>query len=133
MNSNDTDPVFVVGFFRPGSWLLYSLLNQHPQVALMYECNVWDFPEILSPIRFRGNWLERQEFFNHALSRHRLILRGSLRGLESVKTPQDLYRTFIQGKGAALYGEKSPVYCSHLRQLAGRYPNARFILLWRDP
>jgi len=99
----------------------------------MYECNVWDFPEILSTMRFRGNWLERQEFLNHALSRHRLILRGSLRGLEGVKTPRDLYRTFSQGKGADLYGEKSPVYCSHLRQLARRFPNARFILLWRDP
>ena len=99
----------------------------------MYEWNVWDFPELLSAERFRGHWLERQEFFSHALSRHRLILRGSLRGLESVKTPLDLYRTFSQGKGAALYGEKSPMYCARLRQLAKHFPNARFILLWRDP
>ena len=120
MRSNDTDPVFVVGFFRSGTSLLYSLLNQHPQVALMYECNIWDFPEMFSSMRFRGNWLERQEFVNQALSRHRLILRGSLRGLESVKTPQDLYRTFSKGKGAALYGEKSPVYCSHLRRNSSR-------------
>jgi hypothetical protein len=133
MSANHTDPVFVVGFFRSGSSLLYSLLNQHPQVALMYEWNVWDFPEILSAMRFRGNWLERQEFLNRALSRHRLILKGSLRGLENVKTPGDVYRTFSQGKGAALYGEKSPVYCARLRQLAQRFPNARFILLWRDP
>jgi hypothetical protein len=133
MKSNQTDPVFVVGFFRSGSSLLYCLLNQHPQVALMYEWSVWDFPEILSPIRFRGDWLGRQEFLNGALLRHRLILRGSLGGLESVKTPRDLYRTFSQGKGAGLYGEKSPIYCSRLRQLARRFPNARFILLWRDP
>jgi hypothetical protein len=39
------NPVFVVGVFRSGTSLLYDLLNQHPQAALMYECNVWDFPE----------------------------------------------------------------------------------------
>jgi hypothetical protein len=112
---------------------LYSLLNQHPQVALMYECNVCDFPEILSAMRFRGNWLERQEFLNQALSRHRLTLGATLRGLENVKTPRDLYRTVSQGKGAAFFGEKSPVYCSRLRRLARHFPNAHFILLWRDP
>ncbi len=133
MSSNSSDPVFVVGFFRSGTSLLYSLLNQHPQVALMYEWNVWDFPEVLSAERFRGNWLERQEFFSHALARHRLVLKGSLRGLESVKIPLDVYRTFSQGKGAALYGEKSPMYCARLRQLAKHFPNARFILVWRDP
>ena len=133
MSSSRTDPVFVVGFFRSGTSLLYSLLNLHPQVALMYECSVWDFPEILSAERFRGNWLERQEFFSRTLSRHRLILKGSLRGLENVKTPLDLYRTFSQSKGATLYGEKSPLYCSRLRQLAQLFPYARFILIWRDP
>src|SRR5580693_6062951 len=133
MSSNYPNPVFVVGFFRSGSSLLYSLLNQHPQVALMYECNVWDFPEILSAERFRGNWLERQEFLSRPLSRHRLVLKGSLRGLENVKTPLDLYRTFGESKGATLYGEKSPLYCSRLRHLAQLFPDARFILLWRDP
>lgn len=99
----------------------------------MYECGVWDFPEILSAERFRGHWLERQEFFSHTLSRHRLILKGSMRGLESVKTPLDLYRTFSEGKGATLCGEKSPLYCSRLQQLAQLFPDAHFILIWRDP
>jgi len=34
MNKN---PVFVVGVFRSGTSLLYSLLNQHPEIGLMYE------------------------------------------------------------------------------------------------
>jgi hypothetical protein len=40
-----SNPVFVVGVFRSGTSLLYALLNQHPRVALMYECDVWNFPE----------------------------------------------------------------------------------------
>lgn len=133
MNSQFANPVFVVGIFRSGTSLLYSLLNQHPEMALMYECNVWDFPEMLSPLRFQNGWLERQEFFNQALSRHRLIFGDSLRGLENVHTPEELYRIFGNAKGAKLWGEKSPLYPARLRQLARRYPGSSFILLWRDP
>src|SRR5277367_4851022 len=89
-----TNPVFVVGVFRSGTSLLYALLNQHPQIALMYECNVWDFPEKFSGMRLRGDWRARLEFFGRALSRHRLIFSGSLRGLEGVRTPTDLYSVF---------------------------------------
>src|SRR3954467_7177657 len=112
------NPVFVVGVLRSGTSLLYSLLNQHPQMAFMYECDVWNFPELLSGPRFRGNWLERQEFYNQALSRHRLVFGNNLRGLEGVRTPKDLYQVFGQGKGATLWGEKSPFYCCRLKRLA---------------
>jgi Sulfotransferase family len=128
-----SNPVFVVGVFRSGTSLLYALLNQHPQVALMYECDVWNFPEAFCRMRFQGNWLWRQEFYNQALSRHRLIFGGSLRGLENVRTPEDLYRVFSESKNKPLLGEKSPFYCAHLRRLVRRYPRCRFILIWRDP
>jgi sulfotransferase family protein len=127
------NPVFVVGVFRSGTSLLYSLLNQHPQMAFMYECDALNFPELLCGPRFRGNWLERQEFYNQALSRHRLIYGNSLRGLESVRTPEDLYEVYGQGKDAILWGEKSPFYCSHLERLAKRNPQSPFVLIWRDP
>lgn len=132
MQSN-INPVFVIGIYRSGTSLLYALLNQHPQIALMYECNILDFPDFFSKQRFKRNWLERQEFYNQALSRHRLIFANRLHGLEEVQTPEELYRTYGNAKQAALVGEKSPPYCPRLRQLARRYPNASFILLWRDP
>lgn len=128
-----SDLVFVIGLYRSGTSLLYALLNQHPQVALMFECNVWDFPEPFSRMRFRNDWLQRQEFYNQALSRHRLIFGGSRRGLEDIHAPEDLYRAFSAGKDKALFGEKSPFYCARLRRLVRRYPGCRFILLWRDP
>ncbi len=128
------NPIFIVGVFRSGTSLLYSLLNQHPQISLMYECNVWDFPALLKRPRFSGNWLARQEFYNQALSRHRLIWGGSLRGLENVRTPDDLYRIHSEQKGVAtLWGEKSPFYSTRLKQLGRQYPNATFIFIWRNP
>ena len=99
----------------------------------MYECDAWDFPGLLSRRRFRGKWLERQEFYNQTLSRHRLAWGGTLRGLEEVCTPEDLYRAVSEPRGATLWGEKSPHYSARLAQLARRYPNASFILIWRDP
>ena len=122
-----------MGVFRSGTSLLYSLLNQHPQIALMYECDVWDFPGMAGRQRFSGDWLERQEFYNQALSRHRLIFGGKIRGLENIRTPEDLYRCHGSSKDARFWGEKSPVYAARLAQLARRYPRASFILIWRDP
>jgi hypothetical protein len=127
------NPVFVVGVFRSGTSLLYSLLNQHPQIALMYECDVWDFPGLAGRRRFAGNWLERQEFYNQALSRHRLIYGGKLNGLETIQTPDDLYHCHRDSKAALLGGEKSPVYATRLAELSRRYPQASFVLIWRDP
>ncbi len=132
-NQPPANPVFVVGVFRSGTSLLYSLLNQHPQIALMYECDVWDFPFLTGRRRFSGDWLERQEFYNQALSRHRLIFGGRLSGLEKIRTPDDLYRCHRDSKTALLGGEKSPVYATRLAQLSRRYPQASFILIWREP
>ena len=33
-------PLFVVGMWRSGTSLLYALLNQHPQIGLMYESDM---------------------------------------------------------------------------------------------
>lgn len=125
--------LFVVGPFRSGTSLLYAVLNQHPQISLMYECNVWDFPEALSGLRFRNDWRGRLEFYNGSLSRHRLIFGESLQGLEDVHHPDDLYRVFAKNKEATVYGEKSPFYCNRLRHLARNHPGCSFILIWRDP
>ena len=133
VSSRFSNPVFVVGVYRSGTSLLYALLNQHPQMALMYECGVWDFPEAFSKMRFKRNWLQRQEFYNQALSRHRLTFGSSLRGLENTRTPEDLYRTFSKLQNGVFWGEKSPFYCARLRQLTQRHPGCSFILLWRNP
>lgn len=96
----------------------------------MFECDVWDFPESLSRRRLRRNWLQRLEFYNQALSRHRLRV-DVAPGVDA--DPDALYRAFGEASGAAVWGEKSPHYCARLRQLAGRYPRGSFIVVGRDP
>lgn len=128
-----TTTVFVVGIFRSGTSLLYALLNQHPKISLMYECDVWNFPRFFSGMRFRHDWRERLEFYSHALSRHHLVSMDTVAGIEHVRTPQDLYRAFAESKHARIIGEKSPFYCNHLCELAKNHPGASFILIWRNP
>ena len=128
-----TTTLFVVGIFRSGTSLLYALLNQHPEIALMFECDVWNFPQFLSRLRFRHDWRERMEFYGHALSRHRLIATDSMCDRENVRTPHELYRAFARTRDASVIGEKSPFYCDHLLELAENHPGASFILIWRDP
>ncbi len=132
-SSLKTAPVFVVGPLRSGTSLLYALLNQHPEIALMYECDVWNFPRMFSNLRFRGDWKARLEFFSQPFSRHRLIYGDSFRGLEHVRTPHDLYKTFAEVRDARVFGEKSPFYCTRLAHLAQNHPGAAFILIWREP
>jgi glycosyltransferase involved in cell wall biosynthesis len=126
-------PVFVVGVFRSGTSLLCALLNQNPKLALMYECDVYNLPRPLLGRRFKRNWAERIEFFNQALSRHGLVSGGDFWRLKMIRTPMDLYRMFGAIKGAQVCGEKSPFYCNRLEQLHNEYPNAFFILVWRNP
>jgi len=127
------NPVFVIGVFRSGTSLLCSILNQNPKIALMYECDVWNFPRPLLNLRFKRSWAERIEFYNQALSRHRMIAQDKLQGLEQIRTPLDLYWAFGERKGAVVSGEKSPFYCDRLEQLHRQYSGAFFIFVWRDP
>ncbi len=129
----NSNPVFLVGVFRSGTSLLSSLLNQNPQIALMYEFDIWNFPRPLLNYRFRRNWAERIEFYNQALSRHRMMQAHDPSALQTIHTPEDLYREFGARKGAAVSGEKSPFYCDRVEALHRRYPGARFIILWRPP
>jgi hypothetical protein len=131
MQANDT--AFVIGVFRSGTSLLSLILNQNPKLALMYECDIWNFPRLLMKLRFQRDWTERIEFYNQALSRHRLVTDGNLSALHNLHAPQDLYRAYGALKGATVTGEKSPFFCNRLEQLHREYPGAAFIFVWRNP
>ena len=63
-------PIFVTGVWRCGATLLYLLLNQHPDIALLYES---DLP-VLWPTFFtpwgRKTWVDKWEYWNSSISRH---------------------------------------------------------------
>jgi hypothetical protein len=127
-------PVYVSGVWRSGTSLLYTLLNQHPDLGLFYE---GDLP-VLRPMFHVGysrkDWLRRWEYWNAGASRH---------GLDSFQPPAPIRslaeasevagREYCRKKGKKIWGCKSPSYYDDLVRLADDFPHARFVIIWRDP
>jgi hypothetical protein len=125
-------PLFVVGMWRSGTSLFYALLNQHPQIALMYE----DELPLLWPLflgrKAKADWPERWEFWNQALSRHKIGTDDLPRDVSGLREASEAAWK-LYADGAAIRGCKSPNYFDCLPRLAEQFPDAKFIVLWRDP
>lgn len=124
-------PVFVVGLWRSGTSLLYTLLNQHPGIALMYEADLPLLRRLFTSDGSKADWLERWEFWNSALSRHRIDRQQIPGNVADLSIATEI--VWKQYAGTAIFGEKSPNYYDSLQWLSGQFPNARFVVIWRDP
>lgn len=127
-SSQSAGPLFVVGMWRSGTSLLYALLNQHPEIGLMYED---DLP-LLWPLfiggKARRDWLARWEFWNSAPQRHKIdVKRAPSR--PSLKAALEFA---YKSAGVAVWGAKSPNYFDSMASLAQLFPDARFIIIWRN-
>lgn len=123
--------LFVVGMWRSGTSLFYALLNQHPQISLLYE---GDLP-LLWPLflgrKAKSDWLERWEFWNSAPTRHQIELRSLPSNISTLREACET--VWKQHAGPAIGGCKSPNYFDMLPSLAKQFPDAKFIVIWRDP
>jgi Sulfotransferase family len=127
-------PLFVVSMWRSGSSLLYALLNKHPQVGLMYEADLLLLRSaFLKPGR-SCDWAQRWEFWNKAFTRHGLNVQDFTEGITDFpKAFAAVHNDFARRKGATIWGDKSPNYYDRLQEMAEAFPDARFIIVWRDP
>jgi LPS sulfotransferase NodH len=122
-------PLFVVGMWRSGTSLLYALLNQHPEIKLMYED---DLP-LLWPLFIGGkakqDWFARWNFWNSAPQRHKIDANIVSAAAPSLKAALE---SIYKGQGSAIWGAKSPNYYDSMVSLSRIFPNARFIIIWRN-
>ena len=127
-------PVFVVAMWRSGSSLLYALLNKHPQVALTFEDDLWLLRSVFHKPASYCDWVARWEYRFSALTRHGILASDLPRGVADYATAfTAFHQAYAARKGAVIWGDKSPIYYDSLPALARLFPQARFIIQWRDP
>ena len=127
-------PIFVTGIWRCGGTLLYLLLNQHPDIALFYES---DLPLLWPMFHLpweRKRWVEKWEYWNASIGRHDLDPARLPTSVESLAEAFDAAGSqYAAQRGKKRWGCKSPSYLDRLEQLAAEFPDAQFVVLWRDP
>jgi glycosyltransferase involved in cell wall biosynthesis len=124
--------LFVIGFYRSGTTLLYSFLNLHPQIKLLFEADLLNHPLVSVSAHTGKNWWERLDFYNSFCRRHRLTPLPSWKEVTTSKKAADLL--YRQYGGERFYiGEKAPSYYNCIPELARQFPDARFIVIWRNP
>jgi hypothetical protein len=127
-------PLFIVSVWRCGGSILYALLNKHPQVALTFEEDLWVLRSVFHKPAAYCDWAARSDFWNNALTRHGIVSNDLPRGVADYPTAfTAVHQAFAARKGAVIWGDKSPCYYDSLPALARLFPQARFIVQWRDP
>ena len=127
-------PLFVVSMWRAGSSLLYALLNKHPKVQLMYESDLFLLRPLFMKPGGTPNWAERWEFWNTSISRHDIDLAAIPPGTTTLRAVfEAVYQQVAVRKSAVVWGDKTPNYYDQLNRLATELPQARFIIVWRNP
>jgi len=125
--------LFIVGFYRSGTSLLYCLLNLHPEIKLVYEADILGNPLFGPSSWTRKNWWESLDFFNGCIQRHRLTPAPSWKSARSNRQRADVVYRHHAGTEPLYVGEKCPAYYNRLPHLACLYPDARFLTIWRHP
>ena len=127
-------PLFVVGMWRSGTSLLYALLNQNPQIGLMYESDLPVLSSLFFVPRKSASWMFKWECWNNALSRHAIDTSRIPRNISDLPTAFHAVSTqYAMNKGATVWGCKSPFYYDRMTKLGRWFPNAKFVVIWRDP
>lgn len=127
-------PLFLLGVPRSGTSLLYGLLNQHPQIALLYEGDLPLLRPLFLKARSKTHWLQRWNFWNGSIERHKLDVDGISSAIADARAAtESAYQQYARQKGAVIWGCKSADQYDSLPYLAKLFPNARFVIVWRDP
>jgi len=137
---SDTPPMpIVIGVPRSGTTLLRVMLDAHPEMSVPPETGF-----VLDAARMDRRAGGLRDRFVAMLTgyhtwRHMGVSEQALRARVEAIEPFDVaegvrafYRLYAERFGCARYGDKTPMYRAHMRELEELLPEARFIHIIRD-
>lgn len=142
--SESESPIFIVGMQRSGTTLMRAILSSHPHIAIAPEthyCNRFmkqvnghsalDIPTFKS---FWRTFSESERFrdlgINPAVLEKLVYASGDL---SLGNTFSLVLREYARQQGRPRWGEKTPHHYRYIQQLLSWFPNARILVMVRDP
>jgi hypothetical protein len=144
LNSELSNPIFIVGAPRSGTTLLSTMLNRHPAISICDE--TYYFYYVYSRQRAFGNltdienrrrlvesYLDTGRIRSMDVDRSALEQAMTSEGTDYAEMFISLMRSYARLHGKRRYGEKTPHHALHAELLRRIYPGCRLIHIVRDP
>ncbi|MEM2125310.1 MAG: sulfotransferase [Candidatus Methanosuratincola sp.] len=143
MNALDDRPIFVVGAPRSGTTLLRYILTSHSRIYIPPESNF--IPRFFPKPSETPLTTQQAERIIEGILSYRVFFKDwkderpdpttfvtSLPDLCPATILSSLYKSYSRQYNAIRWGDKSPIYTSHMDLIAKIFPSAQFIHIVRD-
>lgn len=139
MTSTDGPPIFVTGNGRSGTTLMRLMLSAHPRIYICHELEFYQWASIC-----RGD-LDGMTFLSHYFrsSRFQLLrldpeavranLPARLDRSDIGQALREIMRQKAASLGRARYGDKTPSNVRFLERIYADFPDAKVVVMFRDP
>ena len=136
----DTAPVFVVGMQRSGTTFLRLLLNRSDDLFIPFESDFLSVMEGCRDKKFETS-IDKEAFIESLLSepftQKAKLAFGEARDLSEADNVSELVSQFFMSNarlaGKTRWGVKTPSYIFSMHKLLSFFPNAKIVVLIRDP
>lgn len=143
MADADNRPIIIVGAPRSGTTMLRYMISSHPHIYVPPESNF--FPRMFS--QSPNEQLERDDAVRvlERIREYKVFFRDwngdlphpagfvdSLDDLRPGTIIDELFTRYAHQYGARRWGDKSPIYSSHIADISRMIPDAQFIHIIRD-
>ena len=142
---DEKSPLFIFGPSRSGTTLLATVLDNHPEIAILPETWAFVLAESLGCTKdFTSEW-QYTLFMNdiwdyvHAtdpaagLAVAETAHQGSGRATSLARLLEEIGRRYLVIRSGKLWGEKTPPHLLRLDTVLGTFPKATIVRIARDP
>ena len=99
----------------------------------MYEAEAFNIFKVSADLPIQHDWAHRLEFYNQCFSRHQLDPHSMPTDMPGIDCLRFMKQSWAAKKNASIMGQKCPAHHLRLQKLADIFPDAEFIVIWRNP